>query len=151
MAQRRPPVARLRVFFDADVLISAATPESPISAAHILAQLSALTLIDGVTTTYALDQAERNIKKKLPGSLRDFHELLENALRVVSDVSQKELRDFAGYAEEHDIPILAGAVLHHCRFLVTRNVSDYYKTPKKLEVIGPGDLVRSAREALLHL
>jgi hypothetical protein len=141
----------LRVFFDADVLISAATPESPVSAAHILVQLSALTLVDGVTTPYARDQAERNIKKKLPGALRDFHELLENAVRVVSDVSQKELSDFAGYAEEQDIPILAGAMLHHCRFLVTRNVSDYYKTPKKLEVIGPGDLVKLAREALLHL
>lgn len=142
---------KLRVFFDADVLISGAAPHSRQSASFILLQLSELTLIEGVSSSYVLEQAERNIRAKLPDALEDFISLGEAAVSLVPDPTIEELERFQGLAHPEDLPVLTAAVLNECRYLVTRNLQHYPKVVDTLRVVDPGQLVRKIRRHLAKL
>lgn len=142
---------KLRVFFDADVLISGAAPRSRQSASFILLQLSELTLIEGVSSSYVLEQAERNIRAKLPDALEDFISLGEAAVSLVPDPTIEELERFQGLAHPEDLPVLTAAVLNECQYLVTRNLQHYPKVVGTLRVVDPGQLVRKIRRHLAKL
>mgnify|MGYP000049962502 FL=1 len=142
---------KLKVFFDADVLISGAAPRSRQSAPFILLQLSELTLIEGVSSPYVVEQAERNIQAKLPNALEDFIRLREAAVSLAPDPTTEELERFQGLAHPEDLPVLAAAVLSGCRYLVTRNLQHYPKALGGLQVIDPGRLVRNIRRQLAKL
>lgn len=80
------PAARpLRVFCDADVLISGAA--STVGASHILLRLSELTLVDCFTSRYVLSEVERNLSAKLLGALAAFQLIVHAAFDVVPDGS----------------------------------------------------------------
>ena len=142
---------QLRVFFDADVLIRAAYPQSRQSASYILLQLSELTLIEGVCSPYVIKQAERNIDEKLPEILAEFKELIEAAIDEVQNAPEESLGRFSSRAHPEDLPVLAAAVLNSCRYLVTVNVRHYPKPPRGLKVVTPGRFVEIAREKLTGL
>lgn len=145
---RNATAAKLRVFFDADVLIAGSASKTHSSASYILLQLSELTLIEGLICPYVREEAERNLKGKLPQALPVFRALLRTALREVPDPPEGSLRRWAGRADPEDLPVLAAAVLNGCRYLVTFNIGDYPDPPKPLEVVEPGELVRRVRERL---
>jgi len=142
---------KLRVFFDADALISGAAPRSRQSASFILLELSELTLIDGVSSPYVVEQTERNIRAKLPDVLEDFVHLREAAIRLVPDPTMEELERFRGLAHPEDLPVLASAVISGCRYLITRNLRHYPRAVGGLRVIEPGQLVRKIRRQLSSL
>ncbi len=142
---------RLRVFFDADVLIAGSATRSPTSASHILLQLAELTLIEGLICPYVREEAERNLQEKLPQGLPVFRALLRTVLREVPDPTKEELAAYEGRAEAEDVPVLAAAAREGCAYLVTFNVRDYPKPPEGLQVVEPGELVRRVRAHLARM
>ena len=146
-----PEPEKLRVFFDADVLIAGSATRSPTSASHILLQLAELTLIEGLICPYVREEAERNLQEKLPQGLPVFRALLRTALREVPDPTKEELAAYEGRAEAEDVPVLATAAREGCAYLVTFNVRDYPKPPEGLQVVEPGELVRRVRAQLARM
>jgi len=142
---------KLRVFFDADVLIAGSASRTHSSASYILLQLAELTLIEGLICPYVREEVERNLGRKLPQALPVFKALLQAALREAPDPPKASLRRWAGRADPKDLPVLAAAVLNGCRYLVTFNTKDYPDPPEPLEVVKPGELVRRVREHLAEL
>jgi predicted nucleic acid-binding protein len=105
-----------RVFLDANVLFSAAWRDG--SGLTRLWQLSSLRL---VTSAYATEEAERNLRRKRPEAVPRLHALMrdvEIANRLVA------LDDGHGLPAK-DAPILAGAVASHCAVLVTGDIADF--------------------------
>jgi len=143
--------AKLRVFFDADVLIAGSASKTHSLASYILLQLAELTLIEGLICPYVREEAERNLKRKLPQTLPVFKVLLQTALREVPDPPKASLSRWAGRADPEDLPVLVAAAMNGCRYLVTFNTKDYHDPPEPLEVVEPGKLVRRVREHLAEL
>lgn len=140
--------AKLRVFFDADVLIAGAASKTYSSASYILLQLAELTLIDGVIGPYVREEAERNLRAKLPQALPVFLALLRAAVREVPDAPQGKLKSLKGHAHPKDVPVMATALASGCQYLVTFNLKHYPKPPAKLRVVEPGELVLHIRQQL---
>jgi predicted nucleic acid-binding protein len=145
------PAAKLRVFFDADVLIAGLASKTRQGASYILLQLAELTLLEGIICPYVRQEAERNLREKLPQALPAFRALVRTALEEVPDPPPVSLEQFAGRAHPKDLPVLAAAVLNDCRYLVTFNTEDYPAPPERLQVLEPGQLVRRVREQLARL
>lgn len=143
--------AKLRVFFDADVLIAGSASKTHSSASYILLQLAELTLIEGIICPYVREEVERNLKEKLPHSLPVFRMLVQTALIEVSDPPADSLKKWAGRADPKDLPVLGAAILHGCHYLVTFNSGDYPDPPEVLEVVEPGELVQQVRKRLAKL
>lgn len=145
---------KLRVFFDADVLLSAAAPRSRQSASFILLQLAELTLLEGLCCPFVIEQAQRNCRKflsKVPEIEAEFLRLQQAALAAVPDPPSDRLRALAHVAHDKDLPVLAAAVDSGCRYLVTRNVRHYPSRVANLEVVEPGRLVRRIRSHIALL
>lgn len=145
---RNDTAAKLRVFFDADVLIAGSASKTHSSASYILLQLAELTLIEGLICPYVREEVERNLQAKLPQALPVFRVLVQTALKEMPDLSAHSLERWAGRADPKDLPVLAAAASNGCRYLVTFNICDY---PEPLEVLEPGELVRQVREQLVEL
>jgi len=139
---------KLRVFFDADVLIAGAASKTYSSASYILLQLAELTLIDGVICPYVRQEAERNLRAKLPQALPVFRALLRAAVREVPDAPKSKLKGLKGHAHPKDVPVMATALASGCQYLVTFNLKHYPKPPAQLQVVEPGELVRHIRQQL---
>ncbi|MCS6936502.1 MAG: PIN domain-containing protein [Candidatus Bipolaricaulota bacterium] len=145
------PRDKLRVFFDADVLIAGSVSKTHSSASYILLQLAELTLIEGVICPYVREEVERNLKQKLPQGLPIFQALVQTALKEVPDPPAEFLREWAGRADPKDLVVLVAAYLHGSHYLVTFNTKDYPKPPESLKIIEPGELVRRVRAWLAEL
>ncbi len=144
-----PPADRLRVFFDADVLIAGAASATGVS--HVLLRLSELGLVEGVTCAQALGEVERNLEAKLPAALPIFRALLAAAAITVAPEARAEVVDrLRGSAEEEDLPILAAALVAECAYLATFNLRHYRGHPASITVARPGDIVARLRRALTH-
>jgi predicted nucleic acid-binding protein len=141
------PDDRLRVFFDANVLIAAAP--SSTGASFLLLRLSESGLIHGCTCPQVLHEAARNVRQKVPSALPVFQGIIAAAnLTVVPDATPGLLTSLQGLAHADDLPILACAIEAHCAFLTTFNVRHYQIPGSRIRVIRPGDLVSRLRRSL---
>lgn len=149
MESNTGPAGRLRVFFNADVLIAGSASKR--GASYVLLQLSELTLIEGVICPYVQGEAERNLYAKLPEALPAFRALLSAALEEVPDPPATTLGQFEEWAHPEDLPVLAAAISNGCPYLVTFNTGDCSPPPERLHVMKPGQLLRQVREQLAKL
>jgi len=141
---------RLRVFFDADVLIAGAA--SSTGASHLLLRLSELGLIEGLTCSQAVREAERNLQEKLPAALPAFRAILAAAeITVLPDARREWLGRLHGLAHGDDLPILASALQGGCDYLTTFNVRHYRMSQGEMRVARPGDIVARLRRALASI
>lgn len=107
-----------RVFLDANVFVAAAGSSKGGSA--LLLEMGKRGLLEIVSSHLALLEAERNIRKKLPGTLKRFHRLLEEVpLLIVPTPSAEEIRRCQTLINEKDAPILAAAASSRSDFLIT--------------------------------
>ncbi|MGC9395956.1 MAG: PIN domain-containing protein [Anaerolineae bacterium] len=143
--------AKLRVFVDADVLIAGAASPTAHSASLVVLQMAEITLIEALTSEQVIEEAERNLREKLPGALATFRLLVERCLRVVSAPDRAALEPYQGLADSKDLPILIAAVLAECPWLVTFNVRHYQPGHPTVKVVTPGELVMHARDTLSQL
>lgn len=136
-----------RVFVDANVLIAGADSRS--GASNALLQLAEVGLLKLVVSRQVLDEAERNVRKKLPRALPTLAAVLAQLpMEIVPDPTDEECMRWAGIIELKDTPIVAAAVLAGVDRLVTLNSKDF--TPVVAETIGiqiqsPGHLIQDIR------
>ena len=141
------PDDRLRVFFDADVLIAGAA--SGTGASHLLLRLAELGLIRGLTCTQAVREAERNLREKLPAAVPVFRAILASAeIAVVPEARRGSLEQLRGLAHENDLPILAAALEGESDYLATFSVRHCRIAGGKMRVARPGDVVARIRRLL---
>ena len=124
-----------RVFIDANVLIAGADSRSGASRAILM--LAEVGLFRLVVSRQILDEAERNIRQKLPGALKVFTELMAVLnLEILGDPEPVVRHKWAAIIEPKDAPILAAAVAAQVDRFLTLNTKDF--TP---EVAGQSGLV----------
>ena len=139
----------IRIFVDADVLIAAAFSPQRYSAALVLLRLCGLTLLDGITSGTARDEAERNCREKLPGVMPQLRTLMAETLTIWRQPLPEYYTAAEGRADAKDVVHLATALEANCRFLVTFNVRDYSpREDSSLGVTDPGGLLRRIRRAV---
>lgn len=134
----------MRIFLDANILFSAAR-----SAGAIRAFLEAL-LADGhvgVTSDYALVEAQRNIEAKCgERELAQLDALIARLSVVGSGVVTRSAK-FASALAEKDRPILAAAIGARCAVLLTgdrRHFGPHFgKTLGGVEIHSPASLAES--------
>ena len=136
-----------KVFVDANVLIAGADSRS--GASNALLQLAEVGLFQLVVSRQVLDEAERNLRKKLPRALPAFAALLAQlSLEIVADPPDDACRGWQEIIESKDAPILAAAVLAQVDRLVTLNTKDF--TPAVAQASGltiqtPAEFIRNVR------
>lgn len=143
--------AKPRVFVDADVLFAGAASPNEHSASNLILRMAELTLIQAITSTQVITEAERNIRQKLPKALPAFQLLVSRSLSVVDDPSLLELNEHTGLAHPEDLSILVAAIREGCGLLVTFNVRHYQPGHPSITVLKPGDMVLRIRYLLAHL
>jgi hypothetical protein len=149
MEQEKPP--KPRVFIDADVLFAGAASPNEHSASNLILRMGELTLIEAITSTQVITEAERNILEKMPNALPAFQLLVSRSLRVVDDPDPAEIAEYVGLANPEDLPILVAAVGEECSLLTTFNTRHYQPGHPSVAVLKPGDLVIRIRYLLARL
>jgi predicted nucleic acid-binding protein len=113
-----------RVFADANVLIAGAGSRSGASQAVLM--LAEVGLFKLVVCRQVLDEAERNIRHKLPNALKVFAELMAVlALEIIEDPEPAAWQEWQDVIETKDAPILAAAVSAQVDRLLTLNTKDF--------------------------
>jgi predicted nucleic acid-binding protein len=140
-----------RIFIDADVLFAGAASPNEHSASNLLLRMAELTLIEAITSTQVITEAERNLLDKIPNALPAFQMLVSRCLRVVEDPDPAEIAKYVGLANSEDLPILAAAVQEECSLLATFNTRHYQPGHPSVSVLKPGDLVLRIRYLLARL
>jgi predicted nucleic acid-binding protein len=148
---KRETPTKPRIFIDADVLFAGAASPNEHSASNLLLRMAELTLIEAITSTQVITEAERNLLDKIPNALPAFQMLVSRCLRVVEDQDPAEIAKYVGLANSEDLPILAAAVQEECSLLATFNTRHYQPGHPSVSDLKPGDLVLRIRYLLARL
>jgi len=124
---------------------------STTGASHILLRLSELTVIDCLTSQYAINEAERNLLAKLPAATPAFRLILRAALEVIPAPPQSLVQDIIDQAHPKDAPILAAAIESEADFLATFNVRHFHQRNVPPFIRKPGVIVAQIRSSLVAL
>ena len=105
----------------------------------------------GLTSQYAVNEAERNLAVKLPAATTPFKLILKAAVTVARPPTSSLVQSLADQAHAKDVPILAAAIANEAGFLATFNVRHF--SPRKIPPLirRPGELVGHIRRSLVHL
>lgn len=144
-------LAKPRIFIDADVLFAGAASPNEHSASNLILRMAELTLIEAITSTQVITEAERNLIEKIPKALPAFRLLVSRSLKIVEDPDPALLVDHHGLADPEDLPILVAAVRESCNLLTTFNLRHYQPGHPSVTILKPGDLVLRIRYLLAHL
>lgn len=136
-----------RVFVDANVLMAGA--DSRFGASNALLCLAEVGLLRLVVSRQVLDEAERNLRKKLLRALPTLAGLLAQLpMEIIPDPVDDECLRWAEVIELKDTPIWAAAVLARVDRLIALKTRDF--TPAVAQASGlsiqtPGELVQDIR------
>lgn len=137
-----------KVFADANVLIAGTASRTGASSAVLL--MAEIGLFRLVVSRLVLEEAERNLRKKLPRALPNFaRQLAQLQLEIVPPPTNEDVQRWVKFIEAKDAPILATAVSAQVDRLVTLNSKDF--TPEVaaqsgLRILSPAQLVQEIRE-----
>jgi predicted nucleic acid-binding protein len=135
-----------RAFLDANVLVAGA--RSRTGASRAILRLGEITLLDAVTSPFAIEEAERALTRLLPAALPAFRLLLDACCRVVA-ASPAVAAQVVNHAHTKDTPILAAALESECDRLVTHNVRDFRRSGP-ITVVTPASLMEEIRARLMR-
>ena len=122
-----------RVFVDANVLIAGADSQS--GASNAVLKMAEVGLFQLVVSTQVLDEAERNLRKKLPRALPNFAaQMARLRLEILPDPTPEQVKPWMEIIETQDAPILCAAVASGVDRLITLNTKDF--TPAVAEQSG---------------
>lgn len=134
----------MKLFLDANVLFTAA--HNPHGKAAFVIELSSNGHWEIVSSSFAIEEARRNLEAKFPDALAAFEKLL-GAVGVVPDVGEKacplEL-------PEKDVPIFLSALGARCSHLLTGDRKDFGRfmnVPKRTS----GILIQTVADFLAKL
>jgi predicted nucleic acid-binding protein len=136
-----------RVFVDANVLIAGADSRS--GASNAVLRMAEIGLFQLVVSRQVLDEAERNLRKKLPRSLPNFAaQLAQVSLEIVPDPPEDTCREWENVIEAKGTPILAAAVLAKPDRFVSLNTKHFNEAVAQasgLTIRTPAELVQEVR------
>ena len=138
------------IFVDANVLIAGADSRS--GASHAVLVLAEIGLFRLVTCRQVLEEAERNLRKKLPRALPNFAAQMSLlSLDIAPVPADEEVHRWLGIIEAKDAPILAAAVLARPDRFLTLNTRDF--TPEVAAATGlriqtPGEFIQEIRSLI---
>lgn len=136
-----------RVFADANVLIAGADSRSGASNAVLL--MAEIGLFKLVVSRLVLDEAERNLRKKLPRALPNFaRQMAQIELEILPPPSVAEVKQWEKIIEAKDAPILATAVSAQVdRFLtlISKDFTPTVAAESGLTIMSPGEFVQEIR------
>ena len=122
-----------RVFVDANVLIAGTDSQS--GASNAVLKMAEVGLFQLVVSTQVLDEAERNLRKKLPRALPNFAaQMARLRLEILPDPTPEQVKPWKEIIETEDAPILCVAVASAVDRLITLNTKDF--TPAVAEQSG---------------
>ncbi len=137
-----------RVFVDANVLIAGA--DSTSDASNAILRLAEVGLFQLVVSRQVLDEAERNLRKKLPRALPNFAaQMARLRLEIVPDPTPGEITPWAAIIHPSDAPILCAAVkasTHRFLTLNTRHFTPKVAAQSGLLIQTPAQLMAEVRE-----
>jgi predicted nucleic acid-binding protein len=139
-----------RVFVDANVLIAGADSRS--GASNAILRLAEVGLFQLVVCRQVLDEAERNLRKKLPRALPNFvTQLAQLSIEVVEDPAPEAFSRWISVIEVKDAPLVAAAVSANVDRFVTLNTKDF--TPDVAEASGltiqtPSEFIQTIRKLI---
>lgn len=142
---------KLRVFFDADVLFAGAASPSEHSASQVALQLAEITVIRGVTSEEAAEEARRNLRAKIPNATEELGLLLSRSLEILPNPKPEALAAHLERADPKDLLHLVAALQEKCAYLLTYNTTDYEPGHPDVEVLTPGAFIRNVRDRLSRL
>ena len=137
-----------RVFLDANVLIAGAASRGGASRAVMM--MAEAGLFRMVVSRQVLDEAERNLRRKLPHGLPILAEILGHVhLEIVDDPAPHSFARWLDCIEDKDAPIVEAAVTANIDYLLTLNSRDF--TPavaarSGLKIWTPAQFVERLRE-----
>ena len=138
-----------RIFADASVLVAGAGSRTGASRAVLV--MAEIGLYRLVVSRQVLDEAERNLRKKLPAALPVFAELMMAINpEVVPDSGLEEVIRWQSVIEPKDAPILAAAVAASPDRFLTLDVKDFIEPTHVAEKSGlrietPAEFVQAVR------
>jgi predicted nucleic acid-binding protein len=130
------------VFLDANVLFTAA--HNSHGKAALLIQLAAAGTYKLITSSYAREEAERNISVKYPHCLPGFNQLLD-VITVVPATNSSA--DYPGILPAKDAPIFTAAVYCRATHLLTGDIKHFGPIMNQPELCG-GMIVQTVAEFL---
>lgn len=137
-----------RVFFDANVLIAGAASHSGASRATMM--MAEAGLFHTIVSRQVLDEAERNLRRKLPNGLPVLAEILGYVhLEIVDDPSPQSFARWLDCIEAKDAPIVEAAVSANVDYLLTLNSRDFTSrvvARSGLAILAPAQFVEHLRE-----
>lgn len=137
-----------RIFFDANVLIAGSASRGGASRAAMM--MAEAGLFQMVVSRQVLDEAERNLRRKLPGGLPVLAEILGHVhLEIVNDPSPQSFARWLDCIEDKDAPIVEAAVSANIDYLLTLNSRDFtadVAARSGLTILAPAQFVERIRE-----
>jgi predicted nucleic acid-binding protein len=137
----------LRVYIDANVLVTGIATEDPFAASPVLLA-NDIAPIELIISEVGVDEARRNVEQLVADGLQELDTVIKYCVTVVPSPSLERRRQFFRRADVKDAAHLASAVDHDCRYLATYNTSDFEPGHPKVRVEEPGELVRRMREII---
>ena len=129
----------MRLFLDANILFSAAHRDT--GSVRILFRLAAAGACELVSSSYAMDEARRNLARKYPQRVPDLEALTASIVACAEPTPDNIAWASAQGLPAKDAPILAAAVQAGADVLVTGDESDfghlYRRTLRGTEVLPP--------------
>lgn len=141
---------KARIFADANILIAGADSRSGASRAVLLmAEIGLFTL---VVSRQVLDEAERNIRKKLPRALPNFAEQMAHLnLEILPDPTLEESAQWESIIEAKDAPILAAAVMANVDRILSLYTEDFTQDVAKkcgIPIQTPAQFIQDIRNII---
>lgn len=140
----------MKVFLDANIFFAGARSQK--GGSGFILELAKRQKIEIITVSYILLEAEQNIIKKLsPQYLsRHYQNLLEIKPKIqsIEFVTLEEINRLRKLIPSKDIPILLGAILSGCRFLITLDRKHFLNNEKlkgielPFRILNPGEFLR---------
>ncbi|MEA3334797.1 MAG: PIN domain-containing protein [Chloroflexota bacterium] len=136
-----------RIFVDANVLIAGAHSRS--GASNAVLQMAEIGKFEIMVCNQVLDEAERNLRKKLPGALPNFAaQMARLRLTIIPDPSSEETAPWENVVAPKDAPILCAAIqgdVARLTTLDTRHFTPEVAAQSGLAIQTPADLVEDIR------
>jgi predicted nucleic acid-binding protein len=139
-----------RIFVDANVLIAGV--DSTSGASNAVLRLAEIGLFQLVVSRQVIEEAERNLRKKLPRAVPNFAaQMTRLHLEIVPDPTPDEVAPWAAVIHPSDAPILCVAVkISADRFLTlnTRHFTPAVAAQSGLLIQTPAQLIAELRDLI---
>lgn len=141
---------KVRIFADANILIAGADSRS--GASHAVLVMAEIGLFTLVVSHQILDEAERNLRAKLPRALPNFAEQMAHLnIEVLPDPSPEDSAKWASVIEAKDAPILAAAVNARVDRILSLNTKDFTQDVAKqcgIPIQTPAQFIHEIRDII---